>query len=242
MKPNSISAYDLPQRVASYDADMELMHPNRAEMVRIALEILPFPRGSSLRAIDLGVGTGYFTQRFLEWFPNSRVLAIDGARAMIDLARARLGVLASNVTFRLGDFQQRDQLGLGTWNADVVFSSYALHHLDRSQKRELIRWAVGLLRPGGWFLNADLVVADSVEAERRIQQIRVESIVARAQGADARFRDAAATRDFLDRMEAEEGDQPLTLLADLEILRRSGLRSASAFWLEYRELLSGGQK
>lgn len=48
--------------------------------------------------------------------------------------------------------------------------------------------------------------------------------------------------DFLDRLEANEGDQPLTLLEDLEILRSSGLRSASALWLEYRELVSGGQK
>jgi hypothetical protein len=38
----SIKAYDIPERVASYDAEMELMHPNRSKMVAVALEVLPF--------------------------------------------------------------------------------------------------------------------------------------------------------------------------------------------------------
>jgi len=32
-----IAAYDLPERVAAYDADMELMHPNRGRMVEVVL-------------------------------------------------------------------------------------------------------------------------------------------------------------------------------------------------------------
>ena len=42
MTPDSIAAYERPARVASYDADMDMMHPNRHKMVEIALEILPF--------------------------------------------------------------------------------------------------------------------------------------------------------------------------------------------------------
>jgi len=41
MSENGITAYDLPTHVASYDADMEIMHHNRSKMVDIALEILP---------------------------------------------------------------------------------------------------------------------------------------------------------------------------------------------------------
>jgi len=91
MTQKSIEAYDLAQRVQSYDADMELMHPNRAKMVDVALQVLPFATDMPIRAVDLGVGTGYLTQRFLDRFPNATVTAIDGARAMIDLAQIRLG-------------------------------------------------------------------------------------------------------------------------------------------------------
>jgi hypothetical protein len=51
-----------------------------------------------------------------------------------------------------------------------------------------------------------------------------------------------STRQFLADLERKEADQPLTLAEDVEVIRSSGLKNASAFWLEYRELVSGGQK
>jgi hypothetical protein len=76
----------------------------------------------------------------------------------------------------------------------------------------------------------------------RLQQIRIAGIVKRAGGADSRFANSASTRRFLADLEKNEHDQPLTLAEDLEVLRSSGLKNVSAFWLEYRELVSAGQK
>src|SRR3954447_18447854 len=134
MTERSIAAYDVSQRVKTYDGDMELMHQNRSKMVQIALEVLPFPKTAALRAIDLGIGTGYFTERFLKNFPNSRVFGIDGAQAMIELAKARLTSLASRVEFVLGDFRQLQELARDAGPVDVIFSAYALHHLTRPDK------------------------------------------------------------------------------------------------------------
>jgi tRNA (cmo5U34)-methyltransferase len=242
MSERSIAAYDVSQRVKTYDADMQLMHPNRSKMVQIALEVLPFPTTAALRAIDLGIGTGYFTECFLNKFPNSRVLGIDGAPAMIELAKARLKSLASRVEFVIGDFRNLRQLVAGTGTADVVFSAYALHHLSRPDKETVLKHIVQLLVPGGWFVNADLIVADSPELESRLQELRVAGIVERAGGSDNRFADSASTRQFLADLERKEADQPLTLADDLAVLRSSGLKNVSAFWLEHRELVSGGQK
>ena len=243
MTERSIAAYDVSQRVKTYDADMELMHPNRSKMVQVALEVLPFPKTAALRAIDLGIGTGYFTERFLDNFPNSRVLGIDGAHAMIELAKARLTSLASpRVRFVIGDFRKLQELAPGAGPVDVVFSAYALHHLGRTDKETVLRQVVELLVPGGWFVNADLIVADSPELESRLQEIRIAGIAERARGTDNRFTDLASTGRFLADLEKNERDQPLTLAEDLEVLRSSGLKNVSAFWLEYRELVSGGQK
>jgi len=242
MTERSIAAYDVSQRVKTYDADMELMHPNRSKMVQVAIEVLPFPKTAALRAIDLGIGTGYFTEQFLNHFPNSRVLGIDGAQAMVELAKARLTSLVSRVEFVIGDFRNLQQLAAGAGMADVVFSAYALHHLGRPDKERVLREVVELLVPGGWFVNADLIVADSPELESRLQEIRIAGIVERTGGADSRFADSALTRQFLADLELKEADQPLTLAEDLALLRNSGLKNVSAFWLEYRELVSGGQK
>jgi trans-aconitate 2-methyltransferase len=242
MTERSIAAYDISQRVKTYDADMEMMHPNRSKMVQVALEVLPFPRTAVLRAIDLGIGTGYFTEQFLNHFSNSRVLGIDGAQAMIELAKARLTSLASRVQFVIGDFRQLQELAPGAGTADVVFSAYALHHLSRADKETVLTHVIELLVPGGWFINADLIVADSPELEIRLQELRVAGIVKRAGGSDNRFPDSASTHRFLADLEKNERDQPLTLTEDLALLRSSGLKHVSAFWLEYRELVSGGQK
>ena len=242
MTERSIAAYDVSQRVKTYDVDMELMHPNRSKMVQIALEVLPFPKTAALRAIDLGIGTGYFTERFLNNFPNSRVLGIDGAQAMIELAKARLTSLASRVQFVIGDFRRLQELAPDAGTIDVVFSAYALHHLTRPDKETVLRQVVELLVPGGWFVNADLIVSDSPELENRLQQIRIAGIVERAHGSDSRFVDSASTRRFLADLERKEADQPLTLAEDLELLRSSGLKNVSTFWLEYRELVNGEQK
>jgi tRNA (cmo5U34)-methyltransferase len=242
MTERSIAAYDVSQRVKTYDADMEVMHPNRSKMVQVALEVLPFPKATPLRAIDVGIGTGYFTECFLNYSPNSRVLGIDGAQAMIELAKARLKSLASRVEFVIADFRRLQELAPGAGTVDVVFSAYALHHLSRSDKETVLRQVVELLVPGGWFVNADLIVTDSPELESRLQELRVSGIVERARGSDNRFTDSASTRRFLADLEKNERDQPLTLAEDLEVLRSSGLKNVSAFWLEYRELVSGGQK
>jgi len=242
MTERSIAAYDVSQRVKTYDADMELMHPNRSKMVQIALELLPFPNTAALRAIDLGIGTGYFTERFLNNFPNSRVLGIDGAQAMIELAKARLTSLASRVDFLIGDFRKLQELAPDAGTVDAVFSAYALHHLRRPDKETVVRQVVELLVPGGWFVNADLIVADSPELESRLQEIRIAGIVERAHGSDNRFADSASTRQFLADLEKNERDQPLTVTEDLALLRSSGLKNVSALWLEYRELVSAGQK
>lgn len=242
MNRKSIEAYDLPERVAAYDAEMELMHPNRPKMVTVALEVLPFEWDAPLRALDLGVGTGYFTARFLEAYPRSTVYAVDGAAGMIDLARARLGDTARSVHFRLGDFRELGALLPDVDELDAVYSSYALHHLTPDEKTSVTREAVGILLPGGWFVNADIILAEEGAVEERIQQLRVEGIVERAGGSDERFRDEASTGRYIEQMEAEEGDRPLTLAEDLALFRQAGLRNVAVYWQEYREAVIAGQK
>lgn len=242
MKSNSIAAYKLPARVASYDADMDVMHPNRHKMVDVALEILPFDPAAKITALDLGTGTGFFTQRFLAKFPQARVISVDGSNSMVDLARTRLGSLVAKVDFRIGDFRQLQDIIPESAHGDAAFSSYALHHLSHSEKREVIRQALRFLKPGGWLINADIVTSESKVIDERIQQLRVDGIVRRGHAIDPRFRDAESTRQFLDQLEATDGDQPLTLAGDLQAFREAGLTHTSVFWSEYREVVIGGRK
>lgn len=168
------------------------------------------------------------------------MVAIDGARAMVDLAKARLGTIARQVDFRIGDFRRFKELVDAEGPFDMVYSMFALHHLSRSDKQAVVEQGLEVLRPGGWFVNAD--VAGQAQIEQRLQDLRVQRIVNRSGGKDARFQDTMSTRRYFDELEKRDGDQPQTLFDDLQTLTDAGLRNASIFWLEYREAVMGGQK
>jgi len=239
---STIDAYDLPERVSRYDADMDIMHPNRHKMIATALDVIPFEKCDSLTAVDLGTGTGLFCSRFLQAFPMSTVVAVDGAAAMLELAKTRLGALSEKVRFVSGDFRSFAELLPGLQDIDIVFSSYALHHLTSKEKENVIRECMHVMRPGGWFINADIVASNSSDMETRIQEIRVNGILERTFDTDMRFKDAISTRAFLNELEARDGDMPLPLNEDLAIAKRAGMTKLDVFWKEYREVVWGGSK
>jgi hypothetical protein len=99
---------------------------------------------------------------------------------------------------------------------------------------------VGILKPDGWFINADIHVAESPLIEKRVQELRVNGIISRANGKDPRFIDSISTRRFLDDLEKKDADQPLRLAEDLQLLQDAGLKGAAIFWMEYRNAVYGG--
>jgi ubiquinone/menaquinone biosynthesis C-methylase UbiE len=242
MPDESIRAYDLPGRVASYDADMDLMHPNRHKMAEMIVNVLTVSAAPPELVIDLGSGTGFLTGCLLRAFPALRVIAVDGAQQMVELARTRLGPLAQRVNFCVGDFRDLESLYRTPASVDAIVSAYALHHLSAAEKLRVLRTAHGLLKPKGWLLNADITLAEDNQLDALTQQLRVRGIVQRAQGRDPRFADAAATRQFLVKMESNEGDKPVRPAEDLRSLQEAGFFHITTFWRETREAVFGGMR
>jgi trans-aconitate 2-methyltransferase len=238
----SIAAYDDLERVTSYDADMDIMHPNRHRMVDVIVEVLAAGESAPSWVLDLGTGTGFLLRRLLSRFSRAQAVAVDGARPMLELARARLGELAVRVDFRVGDFRELASLCAGLPAIDAVVSSFALHHLPPEAKSALAETAFALLSPGGWFLSADLILAEDDFVEDLTQRLRARGIVGWAGGRDARFLDEAGTRAYLGRLEENEGDQPQRLGSDLAALGHAGFEHVAVFWRDTREVVIGGVK
>ncbi len=193
MSTKAIEAYDLPERVRNYDKDMKIMHPRRAKMVDVLLEILPHDHNAPVEVLDLGTGTGYLASRILESFPRARIAAVDAATAMLDLARERIGS-ACNVTLVNVDFR------------------FLRNMFPRRSK-------------------FDMVVSSRNQLPNRRQ--RAEICI---------LGDYEAARAYPDRMEAKEGDQPLPLAQDLDLLRSAGFRDTAVYWQEYREVVYAGMR
>ncbi|MFG2518485.1 class I SAM-dependent methyltransferase [Streptomyces sp. NPDC048527] len=112
------------------------------------------------RILDIGSGPGVMTCVLAEAFPDAEVVAVDGAPALLDraLARAeRLG-LGDRVAIRHaelpGDLEGGDgQSGGGLGEADLIWSSKAVHHVGDQQG--VLDALAGALRPGGMLAVAE---------------------------------------------------------------------------------------
>ena len=101
-------------------------------------------------ALELGTGTGETALRVLERHPGARWVGIDASATMLARARERL----PGADLRVGRLE--DELPAGPF--DLAVSTLAVHHLDAEAKRDLFRRLAAVLRPGGRFVLADVVV------------------------------------------------------------------------------------
>jgi tRNA (cmo5U34)-methyltransferase len=244
MKPSehSVAAYDDAARVAQYDAKMRLMHPNRAKMADMVCAMLPFGPQDAVTILDLGTGTGFLTARLLEAFPQARIIAVDGAAAMMKQAQARLRQKAWALTWRICTFQELALNASALPRLDAVVSCFALHHLSAEEKRELYRALVPKLRAGGWLINADIVALPDTRIEKRYQLLRCLGIQQRARQQLGESRTLEAITQEVTQLEQTDGDQPLRLEEDLRLLREADLAEVDCFWKETREAVWGACK
>jgi trans-aconitate methyltransferase len=236
------AAYDDAERVAIYDAKMILMHPNRTKMAEIVCAMLPFDPQERPTILDLGTGTGFLTAHLLEAFPHARMIAVDGAAAMVQQAQTRLHEKARALTWRICTFQDLAREAATLPQLDAVVSCFALHHLSAEQKLELYRALLEKLRRGGWFVNADLVVLPNTKIEERYQYLRCLGIQQRTRQQLREERALEAIAAELAQLEQTDGDQPLRLEHDLQLLRDAGFDETDCFWKETREAVWGAIK
>jgi L-threonylcarbamoyladenylate synthase len=115
--------------------------------------------GGARRILELGTGTGVTAALLLERHRGARLTGIDVSERMLAAARERLPHGRAQLHARA----IQDELPDGPF--DLVASALAVHHLDGEQKRALFERIRSVLRPGGRFVLADVVVpADPAEA------------------------------------------------------------------------------
>jgi tRNA (cmo5U34)-methyltransferase len=109
-------------------------------------------RAEARDILELGVGTGETARRVLARHPNARLVGVDESEEMLAAARLDADLRVSRL---------EDPLPEGPF--DLVVSCLAVHHLERAAKRDLFRRVADVLRPGGRFVLADVVVPEREE-------------------------------------------------------------------------------
>ncbi len=115
--------------------------------------------------LDIGAGTGLFAALVLERYPGASITLLDVSEGMLAVARERFAG-NRNVSYISGDYSTSDLPG----TYDLVISALSINHLPHDEKRALYGKVFAALNPGGVFVNADQVLAESQWLEGKYRQ------------------------------------------------------------------------
>jgi tRNA (cmo5U34)-methyltransferase len=216
MMNGAVEAFET--NAVSYDSARRRLVPVFDDFYGTAVAALSLASEPPGRVLDLGAGTGLLAAHVRAALPSVQLTLLDGAGAMLEQARRRLG--DEGVTYVTGDL--RDALPRGSW--DAIVSALAIHHLDDQAKRAVFARIRGALRPGGVFVNAEQVSGPTPAFTAVYESWQERS--ARALGSDDAEWDGAVARMRHDRCATVE-DQ-------LAWLRAAGFDEADCLFKHHR--------
>lgn len=116
--------------------------------------------------LDLGCGNTRFIAPCLKATTPSRYAGVDLSEAALTEAREYLRGL-DNVALHHQDMLQALQATEASF--DVIFSGYAVHHLDAKGKQDLFHACASKLAPGGQFILVDVVREEGQTREQYLE-------------------------------------------------------------------------
>jgi len=132
------------------------LRPWRAEFFdAFASVIKEAPTTQGCRVLELGSGPGFLAQRLLESIPGLAYVAVDFSCAMHELAKERLGKLASCVQFVARNLRDPDW-GEDLGQFDFAVTHQAVHELRHKRHAPALHSQVRqLVKPAGSYLVCD---------------------------------------------------------------------------------------
>ncbi|GAA2754905.1 class I SAM-dependent methyltransferase [Actinopolymorpha rutila] len=204
----------------TYDSARRRLVPCFDDFYGTALRFATLDLPEAPRVLDLGAGTGLFSALVAGVRPRAELTLVDSAAPM--LAEAASALSARGVAHEIRRQDLAEPLPHGQY--DAVISALAIHHLDDDGKRDLYRRILGVLTPGGVFVNAEQVAGPTSRLDELYDSWWEED--ARARGSDDAELAAARARMAFDR--------PATAADQVGWLREAGFADAACPFAQLR--------
>jgi tRNA (cmo5U34)-methyltransferase len=215
----------------------QLEDPTRAQRFQLMCDLFPFAEDAPVTVLDVGAGYGPVSAFILDRYARATCVAQDGSEPMLNRARTLIARYGERFTTYHSDLFETGWLPRQFGPFDAAVSSSCLHNL-RSFKRisEIYRDIREHLKPGGVFLNLDLVNAPTAELHECY-----DAVVARRRRRDgAPAGDVGAMVRSGRRSSGTAGPFPADLDQHLAALRVAGFKDVDCFWKDLRRTLIGG--
>jgi len=105
-----------------------------------------------MRVLDVGCGTGTLAIMLKKAYPLADVVALDGSKGILDIARSKADSEGVKVSFEHG---LSYRLPFADNEFDMVFTSFFFHHLTRNDKLLTLKEIHRILKPTGQLHIAD---------------------------------------------------------------------------------------
>jgi tRNA (cmo5U34)-methyltransferase len=213
--------------------------PARAERFQLLCDLLPFSHDATVTILDVGAGYGPVSKFILDRYPKATCIAQDGSEPMLKRAQTMLAIYEKRFQVHLADLFDPHWVPTSYGPFDAVVSSSCLHNLrDFKRISEIYGEIHTRLKPGGVFLNLDLLNAPTPVLQQRYAAVAA----ARRQRQGTSYDDVGALvreegRSPVDR---PGGSFPASLDQHLAALHAAGFREVDCFWKDLQRALIGG--
>jgi tRNA (cmo5U34)-methyltransferase len=203
--------------VAYYDDWMKKALPGYDDLLAMATEVMPFAGDAPIRVLDLGAGTGLFSQHVLQKYPNATFTLTDVAAKMLEVAEQRFTDQAGRFEFVVEDYRNLQVVE----DFDLVISSLSIHHLTDEEKKRLCQQIHAALRRDGVFVNVDQIKGETEYLQNLYWELWLRHV--RASGASEE-----QIRESIERRTTY--DQDAFLADQLQWLREAGFKNVDCVY------------
>lgn len=223
-----------PEAADNYARTVNLMVPQRQEILSIISRLAIDLGSANPKIIDLGCGFGDVTAEIVKLKPDVEVLMLDFSDEMIRRSSERFRD-NKNITVAKQDLNQGISGITDEREFDAVVSCFALHHVEFGNRIKLYSDVYAVLKEGGLFINGDLFKEDSPIIDEWEFDNNISSLLAifkEKLGQEWTFDELK-----LNRLEHGQkmGDKPGTIWEMFHDMRAAGFGFVDCLW-KFRNL------
>jgi tRNA (cmo5U34)-methyltransferase len=194
--------------------------------------------GTVKKVLDLGCGDGIVTSVLADADRLISATLVDGSGDMLKKAGERRSGLR-RTRYIHSSFQEMLAGDAVRGEFDFIASSLAIHHLSMNEKKALFKKIYRLLKPGGYLINIDVVLAPSGPLEQWYLSLWKEWIAERTWDLGV----AGGTfKGIIRQYKDAEENKPDTLKDQLDALRTIGFKDVDCYYQYGIFTMFGGKK
>lgn len=220
------------------NADVFIVERRRMLAILQAFYIHFVKDGPPKAMLDLGCGDGIVTAAIADVDPSISATLVDGSSDMLKRAKEKLAGLkdARLVLASFEDLLLQDSIGSVY---DFIASSLAIHHLTLDEKSSLLRYAYDHLKPGGHFVNIDVVLAQSETLEQWYLSLWRNWIDERKRALGL---EGEQFESVIEGYKDNRDNKPDTLNSQLDALHSAGFKDVDCYYKYGIFAMFGGRK